>query len=825
MAIYCLLLHSYAANKVPRAVMYSYVDNLEFLSADPDSACEALEAVASMTEWMGVPIDRGKTFAWGTTSTLRRTLGDQVPLVLLSTKDLGGHLQFSGKQTNFTVTDKCKDLDALWRKLAQSRAPLHQKLRVLTTVAWPRAFHSASIVHLSNATLTDLRRDAVKALGINKSGLNPQVYLSLQGNALCDPGFFILWDALCKLRRFVNDEVASAMIQHVAWTPSRSKKPGPIGVLTSRLSQIGWAWSHGNVFHDHLGVGIDILHCPIQELRYKVKRSWHHMVGSLVMDRKGYDGIQNVDAWTSGMPVPDLSPEHTGLIRTLQAGTFMTHDHLHAAGLVDSDKCKFCGEVDSMEHRHWHCSDTESLREKLPPDVQVFMQQAAACTRERGWFSEPVALPTFQQALRQIPDTTQIWEPWSCPDGPVDLFSDGTCIDPQLPSVRLTAWAVVLGGPGTWQSNQFLPLAAGGVPGQWQTIHRAEATALLSAISYASQIPHPVRIWGDNASVIRKARALQQGHGQVRRTDNDHDLWEAISIMLIPIRHRVSFHKVDSHQDRTLTTPVEDWILAGNQAADDLASQALRNLSQDLLEAQAEASQQLKLVRKSQQEVLKFYAEVGMKSVVWNQTHEPEQITYGQQPIEPEEVLNFSSLAQQAEDFPPRLRTSKFHQTLSWMHFIHDAQSQPIWVTWYELLWSFQMFTGLRGVRKVSQTDWALADPLQEYDTPSASRSFAYYVTSMCRQVDPGFSSTHTKPDNYRWQHWAMCIPMQWSSQDKQRVRQWIQEHLGSRQITQLTRDTAMMPPATDACIAPLPAAPAPPVGLHRYFHPAAHPQ
>ena len=60
MAIYCLLLHSYAANKVPTAVMYSYVDNLEFLSADPDAACEALEAVASMTEWMGVPIDRRK---------------------------------------------------------------------------------------------------------------------------------------------------------------------------------------------------------------------------------------------------------------------------------------------------------------------------------------------------------------------------------------------------------------------------------------------------------------------------------------------------------------------------------------------------------------------------------------------------------------------------------------------------------------------------------------------------------------------------------------------------------------------------------------------
>ena len=665
------------------------------------------------------------------------------------------------------MTGKCQELQGLWRKLAQSRAPLTQKLRILTTVAWPRAFHSASIVHLSNATLTDLRRDAVKALGINKSGLNPQVYLSLQGNALCDPGFFILWDALCKFRRFVHADSAEAMLQQVAWTPSRSKKPGFIGVLTSRLSQIGWAWSHGTCFLDQDGSRIDILHGSIQELKYRVKRSWHHMVGSLVMERKGFEGIQTVDAWTSGTPVPDMSPEETGLIRILQAGTFMTHDHLHSAGLVDTDKCKFCGEADSMEHRHWQCSETQAIREALPPEIHHFMQQAPACARERGWFREPIALQTFKNALSFIPDTTSLWEPWSCPSGTVDMFSDGTCIDPQIPSVRLTAWAVVIRGPGTWQDSQFPPLATGGVPGQWQTIYRAETMALLSALRYASTISNPVRIWGDNASVLRKARSLHMQQRQVRRTDNDHDLWEVIQQLLLALGSRVSFHKVDSHQDRSLANPVEDWIMAGNQAADELASQALRNLSPALLALQKQASHALQLSRKSHQAVMKFYAEVGMKSVIWNQTHDPEQTGYGQQPISPEEVLNFSHLAQQAEDFPPRFKTAKFHQTLSWMHFIHDDHSAPCWVTWYELLWSFQMFTGVKGVQKVSQTDWALYDTLTEYDTPTASRSLAYYLTSMCRQIDPSFSSTHTKPDNYRWQHWAMCIPLQWATHEK----------------------------------------------------------
>jgi hypothetical protein len=46
----------------------------------------------------------------------------------------------------------------------------------------------------------------------------------------------------------------------------------------------------------------------------------------------------------------------------------------------------------------------------------------------------------------------------------VDLFCDGTGIDPKLPLTRLVAWAVVLAGAHPTQPHT--PLAWGGVPGQ-----------------------------------------------------------------------------------------------------------------------------------------------------------------------------------------------------------------------------------------------------------------------------------------------------------------------------------------------------------------------
>ena len=220
-----------------------------------------------------------------------------------------------------------------------------------------------------------------------------------------------------------------------------------------------------------------------------------------------------------------------------------------------------------------------------------------------------------------------------------------------------------------------------------------------------------------------------------------------------------------------------------------------------------------------QQLTLQFFAKVGLRSVVWNQTHEPLLTPQGQIHIPAEEVTDMSWLAGQAEFYSDRFQFEGFYKVLAWMHHIHSSESRATWVTWYELLWSFQMFTGIPGVQKTSQTQWARL-PSMDYDTAAACRSFGYFMTSMIRQAFPEFSSTHTKPENYRWQHWAMCIPLQWNSRNKEAIHQWLHKQLGPKQFTNLTRDTALLPPASGSLPAPLPPVVSNPVGLRRYFRP-----
>ena len=177
---------------------------LLLLATVPEQALDALQTLQNFTELLGVPTAPKKTYTWSLDANGRQALRLAKQEVKRSQSDLGAHLQYCSQQSNGFAKKKCAELSNLWPKLAQSQAPLHQKEKVLTTVAWPRAFHSASTVHLAEAIVQELRAGAMKALRLDKSGANAILQLSLSTNTLMDPGFYLLWDSLMQFRRFAD---------------------------------------------------------------------------------------------------------------------------------------------------------------------------------------------------------------------------------------------------------------------------------------------------------------------------------------------------------------------------------------------------------------------------------------------------------------------------------------------------------------------------------------------------------------------------------------------------------------------------------------------
>ena len=154
-------------------------------------------------------------------------------------------------------------------------------------------------------------------------------------------------------------------------------------MLAARLSEIGWSHLTGFLFLDQDGNQVDIMRAPIQELKQRTKRAWHHFVGASMAYRNGFAGLGKVDVALSTKPVPSWAADEAGLTRALHDGTFMTHHHLRSAKQIGSDSCKFCGKPDFLTHRHWECSYTEQLRQNLPAELTGAISTWPVCTRER----------------------------------------------------------------------------------------------------------------------------------------------------------------------------------------------------------------------------------------------------------------------------------------------------------------------------------------------------------------------------------------------------------------------------------------------------------
>eukprot|EP00435_Cladocopium_sp_Y103_P013434 s711_g3.t1 len=618
MALCNLVTHTYLAYRCPRVCMISYVDNIELSSSNTEDTLEAIEVLTRFTAFMGTPVDPKKTYGWALDTKGRKCFTAANHVVHKSHADLGAHLQYSGNQTNGAVKQKCLDLKQLWPRLAQSSAPGAHKQRVLTTVAWPRALHASSTVHIAEAVVQEMRSGAMQALRMDKTGASSVLQFGLSQNTLMDPGFYMLWDAVMQFRRFATLDTESVTLDLAAWMPDRRKKPGPCGVLAARLSEVGWCHVRATQFADQESVLVDIYHCPVQELRQRLKRAWHHQVGASLAYRKEFEGLAKVDVATSTTGVPSWTPDEAGLLRALHNGTFMTQDHFKSAKQVDSDACKFCG--------------------------------------------------------------------------------------------------------------------------QWQTILRAELVAVIMAVSISLTTGKPTRIWCDNQTVVQRFWKMQAGLISFRPTMPDHDLWTQLQSLILQAGDRVSIFKVASHQEDTCEDDFLNWVFAGMSSRLKVRTYRYCVEAQSVLDKQVEHAKTLTRNRRLQQELHKYFTQVGLFAVQWKEDAEDptEEQMLGREPILPEMEVSFLRVAERASEAPSQMQFTNFHLVVSWLRHVHAAEASPVWATWYELLWSFQSFTNIRELQKVDcHSKWKQASEKLEYECAKACRSFAAFMTHLIRIAYP----------------------------------------------------------------------------------------
>lgn len=569
------VMHRYCQAQCPSLRVYSFVDNWDFITWNPETATRQLDFLLQFASMVDLTVDRRKTFAWSTCPQVRTALRASGVPVKHFAKDLGAHVAFSRQRTNQTLAQRLDSLAPFWTQLKASRASYQAKVRALRCAAWPRGLFGVASAPLGSSVWLRHRRLAVQSLAFDKPGVNPVLLLGLiEGNA--DPEWLgtvlaVTESRLLSSLDFWNVELYSAASGLLDPTPA-----SPTAVLLGRVQKLGigvladgsWCDSFGS-FHPGK--------VNFTELMLRLQWCWNRVAATAVAHRKEFEGLVHADVTTTRRCLQKLAPDMQALMRLSLAGGLFTQG-AHAHWNEGAGTCKWCGDLDSLEHRYFQCPATHHIRTEVAPDLVRLRDKVPAALALRSWAITPSTQQAWLQYLDQVPADV--------PECALDfqahawnhVFTDGSCLWQSCPEYRVAAWSAVLAPTftGQWTFAGHSVLCSGVLPGLCQTSFRAELFALCVVLHHAAAGGFRVKVYSDCLGVVNKFNLLTRGQVKLKLNTANADLWQWAMQSLERLGpDKVVLTKVAAHRlVASATSRREAWLFWHNSAADSAAKMA-----------------------------------------------------------------------------------------------------------------------------------------------------------------------------------------------------------------------------------------------------------
>ena len=219
--------------------------------------------------------------------------------------------------------------------------------------------------------------------------------------------------------------------------------PGPVGLFLQRIHAVGWAWDPSRHLICDAVSSFDLWHCSPQELQFRLCDAWRAAVARQCCHRPGFQGLDTADVDLTRRSLDKLAASDKASLRIALNGTFFTQDALKHFDMHLTGNCRFCGEPDSLPHRVYDCGFFREGREATGFAALVSARDLLPAQGLHAWGQQAPSLPLLRGQLTALRD-----EPHSALDlGGMDLFTDGSCLQPQQPCLRLASWAIVSDPP------------------------------------------------------------------------------------------------------------------------------------------------------------------------------------------------------------------------------------------------------------------------------------------------------------------------------------------------------------------------------------------
>ena len=361
----------------------TFVDDWGLLFRDAQAFPRIWTSLETFTGQLDLALDMAKTRLWSTDASARKEFKQTDVKVALAARNLGAHQNFSRHCHNAELQKRLGTLPRVWVRLRASHGPYRHKLSAVQLLAWPRALHGVTVVHVGEAHFKTLRSGAVRALRADRKGANP--YLHLATSAVqSDPEGWAILQTLRDTRELGREDQVESLLGLFATSSDRLPANGPTAVLAVRLQRLGWGIGSHGLVQDRFG-SFSLMHVAWDELLLRFRLAWGFILSGQVAHRPTFDGLEHVDLPELHRTLKQFSPADQVFLRCHLDGTLFIQNARAKFQTGVTDQCPWCSSPDGFHHRAWICPHFASCRSHLTAAQLEVLPTLPPCLRDHGW--------------------------------------------------------------------------------------------------------------------------------------------------------------------------------------------------------------------------------------------------------------------------------------------------------------------------------------------------------------------------------------------------------------------------------------------------------
>ena len=320
----------------------------------------------------------------------------------------------------------------------------------------------------------------------------------------------------------------------------------------------------------HDGVRVSLLDTSATWLHRLVYEAWVQQLAFRLGKRKDFQGLQGISTVALRRAQRAQPPGAAPCLDVLREGAFVDPGAMAKFDMMKITVCPLCHEDDSLLHRMTQCTALSTIHGAHHAAFALAHTGSIAQTQRLLPRRSPL-WSTFRQGLHTMPDSWRFAHRGSMVD-PKDhhLFTDGSCLLPEIPELSLGAWAII-------DSSTDCVLAADALVGLVQNSDRAELHAMVVAVEWCAQTDSSTTIWSDSAYALEGAARLSIDIHDLP-DGADLDLWRRLQATLPLCMYPPQFQHVPAQRGRDAgVSPLDDWMIYWNDRADRAARRAHAN--------------------------------------------------------------------------------------------------------------------------------------------------------------------------------------------------------------------------------------------------------